>query len=192
MHAINVTIMEKQRLKISQDVLYKYLKEHDVKISRVADEMGMAPCTVTTCFQHRNNRHGNPLSFTVENIKKLNDSLHTLSEKLRSCILKFGTDKMYTNKHGRTYDPGMIEPINRLGEYLNITAVIIRLLGWIRSKKKSVFEASTAKNYGNISEKDVNAINMEIISVASFLDSVEVVPDENAFDGSKSASSSVE
>lgn len=180
--------MAKQMLKISQDCLYKYLKEHNVIISRVADEMGMSKSIVNACFLHRNNRHGNPLCFTVENVKKLNESLHTLSEKLRSCVLKFGTAKMYTNKHGRTYDPGMIEPVNRLGEYLNMTAVMECLLGWRKSKKQNVFGAPTAKNYGHISLEDVNAINMEIISVASFFDSVEVVPDENAFNGNESAS----
>lgn len=181
--------MVKQKLKISQDSLYKYLKEHGVKISRVADEMGMSSGTVTDYFQHRINRKSEPISFTVENVDKLNESLRSLSEKLLSCILKFGTDKMYTNKHGRTYDPGMIEHINRLGEYLNMTAVFECVLGWSKSKKRNVFGAPSVKNYGNISQEDVDAINLEILSVASFFDSVEVVPDEIAFDRSKSANS---
>lgn len=184
--------MAKEMLRISQDELYKYLKEHDVKMSRVAEEMGMAPATVTSCFQHRNNRHGNPRHFTVENVKKLNISLCALSEKLRSCVLKFGTDKMYTNKHGRTYDPGMIEPINRLGEFLNMTAVMERLLGWSKSKKANVFTSPSIKNFGNISEEDVNAINMEIISVASFFESVEVVPDKNTLNGDESVKALVD
>ena len=179
--------MGKQMLKLSQDDLYKYLKEHDVKVSRLAKEMGMSPSTVAPCFQHRNNRHGNPICFTVEGIRKLNESLRTLSEKLRICVLKFGTDQMYTNKHGSTYDPGMIEPINQLGEYLNMSAVIERLLGWRKTKKHTVFGAPGAKIYGNISEEDVNAINVEIISVASFFESVEVVPNENVLNGDESA-----
>lgn len=180
--------MGKRMLKISQDDLYKYLREHNVIMLRVADETGMSKSVVNACFLHRKNRYGNPLSFTVENIKKLNEALHGLSEKLRSCILKFGTEQMYTNKHGRTYDPGMIEPINQLGDYLDMTAVMERLLGWRKSKKHNVFGAPTVKNYGHISQEDVNAINMEIISVASFFDSVEVVPDENAFDGNSNSS----
>lgn len=179
-------------LKISQDDLCKYLNEHDVKMSRVADEMRMSKSLINECFLHANNRHGKPCRFTVENIRKLNESLRVLSEKLRSRILRFGTEQMYTNKHGRTYDPGMIEPVNRLGEYLNMTAVMGRLLGWSKSKKHSVFGAPTGKNYGNISQEDINVINMEIISVASFFDSVEVVPDENAFNGNETSNSSVQ
>ena len=90
---------------------------------------------------------------------------------------------MYTNKNGRTYDPGMIEPINILGEYLNMTAVIERLLGWSKSKKSNVFAAPTSKNYGNISEDDVNKINMEVLAIIGVLENVEVIPDENAFKG---------
>lgn len=181
-----------QKLKISQDELYKYLKGHDVKMSRIAEEMNVSVSTVTFCFLHRNNRHGNPLSFTVKNVGKLNEALHALSEKLRLCILKFGTDQMYTNKHGRTYDPGMIGPINQLGAYLNMAAVLERLLGWNKKTKGNVFGSPSSNNYGNISEEDVNTINVELISVASFLDSVEVVPDENAFNGDESAKTLVD
>ncbi len=175
--------MGTQKLKISQDELYKYLKEHGVKMSRIAENMKVSVSTVTSCFQHRINRLGKPLSFTVENISKLNESLGGLSEKLRSCVLKFGTSQMYTNKHGRTYDPGMIEPINQLGMYLNMTSVMGRLLGWNKKTKERVFGSPSSNNFGHISEEDVKAINIEIISVASFLDSVEVIPDENAFNG---------
>ena len=84
----------------------------------------------------------------------------------------------------------MIEPINNLGKYLNITSLICRMLGWSKSKKKNVFGAPTVKNYGNISEDDVNAINVEIMSVAGFLENVEVVPDDLAIANSKRGSGS--
>ncbi len=155
-------------------------------MSRIAENMKVSVSTVTSCFQHRINRHGKPVCFTVENISKLNESLGALSEKLRSCVLKFGTGQIYTNKHGRTYDPGMIEPINQLGMYLNMTSVMERLLGWNKKTKERVFGSPSSNNFGHISEEDVKAINIEIISVASFLDSVEVIPDENAFNGNKS------
>ena len=187
---IRATTMDKNITKISQDTLYKYIREHDVKISRIADAIGMDQGSVSACFLHLNNRHGHPKSFTVENIAKLNEGLRTFAIKLRGCMLQFGTEKMYTNKHNRTYDPGMIEPINKLGEYLNMAAVMERLLGWNKNKKLNVFSNKASKIYGNISQKDVDALNMEIISIASFFDSVEVVPDDNAFDGYSPSSSS--
>lgn len=168
---------------MSQDQLYKYLNEHGVKLSRLAELMGISVTAVTSYFRHLPNMHGNPRSFSVDNIQKLNDAIRVFSQELRACLLHFGTDKIYTNKHGRTYDPGMIEAINRLGKYLNATALICRMLGWNKSKKANVFGASTNKNYGNISKDDVDVINVEIMSVAGFLDNVEVVPDANAFGG---------
>lgn len=179
-----------EKLKMTQDALYKYIVEHDVKITRIADEMGQTRSAVASCFQHHKNRHGKPRYFSVENVAKLNDALHALAVKLRSCLLKFGTSQMYTNKHGHTYDPGMIEPINNLGEYLNMTAVIQRLLGWSKSKKNNVFGAPTVKNYGNISEEDVDKINMEVLAIIGVFENIEVTPDENAYDGSNSDSSS--
>ncbi|MDE5571782.1 MAG: hypothetical protein K2I86_07030 [Prevotella sp.] len=178
-----------QKMKISQDALYKYLNEHGVKVIRIAELMGKKPQTVISCFRHHNNSYGNPRRFSVENIRQLNDALHLIGRELRGCVITFGTDKAYTNKHGRTYDPGLIEPINRLGELLNMTFLLDKLLGWSKTKKISVFSTPSSKAYGNISEADVMTINAEVLSVAGVLEGVEVVPDDNDFDGSSSSSS---
>lgn len=180
--------MNKEKMKVSQDTLYKFILENGIKMSRIAEFMGSTPSTVLSDFCHRLNRHGNPRYFTVENIQKLNDALHVFANELRGCLLHFGTDKMYTNKHGRTYDPGMIEPINQLGKYLNATALMERMLGWSKTKKRMIFGAPSSNNYGNISEDDVDIINVEIMSIVGFLENVEVVPDENAFDGNSTSS----
>ena len=182
--------MNDVKMKMSQDQLYKYLMDHDVKLSRLAEQMGLSLTAVSAYFRHLPNMHGNPRTFSVDNIKKLNDAIRSFSQELRACLLHFGTDKMYTNKHGRTYDPGMIDAINRLGKYINTTALICRLLGWNKSKKKNVFCAPTNKNYGNISQDDVDVLNVEILSVAGFLSNVEVVPDAIAIANSKRGSGS--
>jgi hypothetical protein len=184
--------MEKQRLKMSQDALYKYLKEHDVKISRVAEEMAMSPSAALSCFIHRANRQGTPRYFTVDNIAKLNVALSAMAKNLRSCVMKFGTIQVYTNKHGRVYDPGMITPLNQVGKYLNMSGVMERVLGWSKNKKSHVFSSQANKNYGNISKEDIDNINMEIISVASFFESIEIVPDENVCNENESTKTLVE
>lgn len=177
--------MEVQKIKPSQDALYRFLLEHDVIISRLAELMGIGSSTIFSCFRHSKNRHGNPCYFSVENIEKLNKALCLIAEELRNNIIIFGSDKLYTNKHGRTYDPGMIEPLSRLGRLVNITKMTGRLLGWTKSKKESVFCTPSSKNYGNISEADVMKINAEVMLVAGILERTEVVPDERAYDGRK-------
>ena len=47
-----------------------------------------------------------------------------------------------------------------------------------------MFSSPATKNYGNISESDVNAINAEVLSVAGVLEGTEVVPDDDAYDDS--------
>ena len=178
-------------MKMSQDQLYKYLTDHDVKVIRLAELMGKTPAVIISNFRHHKNAHGYPRRFSVENIRQLNEALQAIARELRGCVLTFGTDQMYTNKHGRTYDPGLIEPLNRLGELLNLTALVNRLLGWNKGKKTSILTDKISKAYGNISEADVMTINAEVLAVAGVLEGVEVVPDENAFDGSPSGGSSI-
>lgn len=180
--------MVQYKTKMSQDAIYKFLTDHDVKISRLADLMGVIPTFVISCFRHNNNSNGNPRYFSKENIEKLNVALQQYSADLRSCVMTFGTDKMYTNKQGRVYDPGMLEPLNQLGEQMNLIGLTSRILGWSKSKKRSVFSSPTSKAYGNISETDIMAINAEILAVAGMLDNVEVVPDDKAFDGNSTSS----
>ena len=178
--------MTNEKMKMSQDQLFKYLTEHDVILTRLSEMMGISDSAIIAIFRRRPDRHGNPRHFTVENIQKLNKALAEFSYKLRCCLLHFGTDQMFTNKHGRTYDPGMIEPINKLGKLINTTALFERLLGWSKGKKRMVFGAPASKNYGNISQDDVDVLNVEIVSVAGFLSNVEVEPDANALgDGAK-------
>ena len=180
--------MDTAKVKMTQDALYKYLTDHDVKISRIAELMGLGPNCVISCFRHNNNSHGNPRYFSVENIQKLNEALPKLAMQLRFSLITFGSDKMYANRHGRVYDPGMIEPLNELGELMNLIGLTGRLLGWSKSKKMSVFSSPTSKAYGHITESDITTINTEIISVAGVLENIEVVPDDNAYDGNSTSS----
>lgn len=173
--------MENKKMKITQDALYKYLTEHDVKLSRIAELMGQAPQLVIAYFRHDKNRHGVPRVFSVENIQKLNAALPKYVGELRQHVLTFGTEQKYTNKHGRTYDPGMIEPINALGKLLNMTGLASRVLGWNKIKKTKIFSAPSSKIYGNISEDDVMAINAETLAIAGALENMEVVPEDNAY-----------
>jgi len=178
--------MEQQKIKMSQDELYQYLNDHDVKVIRLAELMGKTPAVIISNFRHHANAHGNPRRFSVENCRQLTEALHVIASELRGCVMKFGTEETYTNTHGRTYDPGMIKPINRVGELMNLTQLAERLLGWNKGKRTSVLSDTNSKAYGNVSKSDVLLINIEIASVAGVLDLVEVVPDKEAFDGGSS------
>ena len=162
---------------MSQDELYEYLTAHDVKTIRIAELMGKTPQTIISCFKHHKNAHGYPRRFSVENIAQLNDALSVIAKELRSCVLTFGTPDKYTNNHGKTYDPGLIEPIKKVGELLNLTGLTTRLFRWKKSKKEAIMSDASSKSYGNISEllalrsiiKKLRLINHGIILIIRLL-----------------------
>ena len=168
------------KIKVSQDTLYHYLLAHDVKMLRLSEMIGTDGDTVTSCFRRRKDRNGVPRRFSAENIRRLNEALPLLANELRQRVLVFGSGQTFTNKNGRMYDPGLIEPMRVLGRYLNITGIVTRVCGWSKAKKASVFGRRTTTLYGNISESDVIAINTEVLSVAAVLDSYELVADDDS------------
>lgn len=171
--------MMTQKEKVTQDELYKFLLKHDVKLSRLADMIGVVPEVVLSCFKHHNDWHGRPRKFNAEHIALLNDALQQLAEKLMDCRLEFGSASVYTNKNGNTYDPALIDPIKRIGKYLNITGMLQRVLGWSPSKKSNVLSRSSGKMAGHISMDDVVAINAELQSIANVLSGYEIVLEES-------------
>jgi hypothetical protein len=162
------------KIQVTQDTLYEYLTAHDVKMIRLSELLDCSNDTLTACFQHRKDKHGNPRTLSPYYIAKINDVLPRLAEEIEARLLKFGSERMYTNTHGRTYDPGMIEPMKELGKYLNITSLTRRLLGWSQNKKSSVLCRPNAINYGSITEQDVVVINTEALAVAAVLSSYKL------------------
>ena len=163
------------KIQVSQDTLYDFLTTHDVKMIRLSEMLHCSNDTLTACFQHRKDKYGTPRTLSAFYIQKINNVLPRLADEIESCLLTFGSEHMYTNTHGRTYDPGMIEPLKELGKYLNITGLTRRLLGWSQNKKSSVLCRPNALNYGSITESDVIAVNNEILSIAAVLSKYEII-----------------
>ena len=170
-----------KKVQISQDTLYKYLTEHGVTVSRLAELMNTTAANINSCFLHHKNSDGSIRRFTSRNIPELNQALEKMAEDIRSRVLTFGSDQTFTNQRGNTYDPALVERMkNDVGYYFNLTALCEKVLGWKKSKKHNVLETISSKVYGYISQDDVNRINAELLSVAGVLSSYEVVPDEGS------------
>jgi len=175
-----------EKVKVSQDKLYEYLKAHDVKLVRIAELMGKSLSVVSSCFLHHKDVHGKPRCFSVENIELLNKALPVIAEEMRGCLMTFGSPKTFKNSWGFTYDPALVEPMKRVGRYMSIGPLTERLLDWSRSKCKNTLNDLNGPVCGNIMEGDVMSINTELIAVAAVLEKYEVVPDEDAYDSSSS------
>lgn len=172
--------MEQQKLQITQDVLYQYLLEHNVNLSGLAREMGANATMVGGCFKHTPDRHGKPRRFTPDTLPQLNEGLQRMAQHIRESLVGWGSDQMFTNKRGVTYDPGTMPQIKQLSAWFNLTLLLIRVLGWTESKKNVTFSAPTAGIYGCISQDDVNRINAELLAVSGVLSGYEVVMPEES------------
>lgn len=173
-----------EKIKVSSDTLYKYLLEHNFVISVLSDSMGVSYAIVSGCFRHSQNRYGNPIKFSSANIKKMNDAIMQIASEMRNSLVVFGTKQMFTNQHGTTYDPGLIEPIKQgVGKFFKLRGLTEKVLGWNVAKCGMTFSSPSSKIYGNISREDVNRINAELLAVAGVLSSYEVVAEEDLISG---------
>ena len=67
------------------------------------------------------------------------------------------------------YDRELVEPMKKIGELVNLTALTERVLGWSKKKKESILVSPSSKVYGNITEADAAAINTELLTIAGVL-----------------------
>lgn len=163
------------KILITQDTLYKFLINHDVKLVRLAELSGMSETSIHVCFKHYPLPSGQPRLFTRQALELLNEALEVMAEDLRGCLLQFGTEQVFTNQRGNTYDPGLLEPMKRIGKYLNLTAVVNRVLGWNKRKKENILVTPSSKVYGCISREDAERINEELLLVSGAMMSYELV-----------------
>jgi hypothetical protein len=168
-----------EKVKVTQDVLYQFIVEHNVNLSGIAREMQANPTLVAGCFKRNLDRHGKPRRFTPETLPRLNEGINRFAEKLQQSIIPFGSDQVFTNNRGTTYDPGAIQAVKNLSQYFNLTAFILRVIGWNETKKNATLSAPSSKAYGCISRDDANRINAELLAVAGVLMNYEVVIEEN-------------
>ena len=171
--------MTNGKIKVTADTLYKFLVEHDFTISRLSGYMGVSNSSLMGSFCHDLDRLGRPRKFSAGHIKKLNDAIVRVAEDMRGRVLVFGSDKVFTNQRGATYDPGLLEPINQgIGKFFKIRRMTERVLGWNLGKWANTLSAPSSKIYGNITRGDADRLNAELLSVAGVLSSHEVVADD--------------
>ena len=164
-----------EKVQMSQDTLFDFLVAHNVKLTRIGELMGMNDANLNAYFQHFNDNHGRPRKFSAAHIQKLNEALPVLSQEISACKLTFGSPEVRTNKWGKTYDPGLVEPLKRVGRYLNLTALAEKVLGWNKRKKSSNIAAKSSKSYGNITADDAAKVNAELVAVSAVLGTAEVI-----------------
>jgi len=175
------------KIQVSQDILRDFIRDHDLKLVRLAELTGLSEASINVCFRHRKGTNGLPRTFTSQNIQKINEALPQIADALQGCILKFGGDT-FDNNRGKTYDRALVKPMKKLGEWFKLTALVKRILGWNQDKKEATLVSPSSKRYGCITKEDADRLNAELLSVAAVLSSYEVVeqnPDKDAINPDK-------
>jgi len=174
------TYMDKT--KVSQDFLFNFITERGINVSTLASLMGLSTTMVNGCFRHNKDKNGNPRNFPIRSIARLNTAIEELSNQLRSCLITFGSDSVYTNKRGAIYDPGTIDSIKLLHKYFKLSKFLKYALGWSESKKSIVLNIPSSKGYGCVTADDVERINAAITEVIIVFNNIEVMADVSRID----------
>lgn len=170
--------MEQQKTKISPDFLYKYIKDHNIILLKIAEKMGVSYSIVNRSFRHGKDRLGKPIYFSPSNIKKLNEAISEMAVDIRNCQLQFGSSQTFTNLHGTTYDPALVDGFRIIGHYFKLNGLTHKVLGWNTTKNNTTLSVQKSPVYGNITREDADRINAELLAVAGVLSSYEVVADD--------------
>lgn len=163
-----------KKVQISQDALYEYLKEHGVKIVRLAELTGLSTTTFNLCFKHAPYPNGTLRAFSAKAVEAINKALPKMAIGIADCVMTFGSEQTYVNQLGMCYDPALIERIKNVGNWINLTVMARKALGWSFYMKEAKLNTPSSASYGNITQEDVNRINAELLSVAGMLYGVEL------------------
>lgn len=169
-----------KKVQISQDQLYKFWTGHDLKLVRLAELTGLSEASINVCFKHYLGTNGKPRVFTPQAIAKINAALPVIADEIRGCVMDFEPGKLPANQRGKVYNPTLVEPMKKIGDYINITAMTYKLLKWSQNKKECVLVTKSSKIYGNITEEEVTIVNNELLSVSGMLSGYEVTVSDSS------------
>lgn len=142
--------------------------------------MGVSESIVRGCFKHDINCRGKFLRFSEGNIQKMNDALHRLAADIRACQLNFGQGETFTNRCGRVYDRSIADQVKQgMMRIFVVKDIVSRVLGWNELKCKARLCSTGSVTYSNVECADCERLNDELISIASVLESYEVVSDQH-------------
>lgn len=164
-----------EKIPVSQDELYTFLKGCYFIKAALAKRMGVSESILGGCFRHVLNRHGKPLSFSKANIERLNAALQQIAEELIDSKLKCSDEAGSATKRFVNDDPAIIESMRRIGEYIKLNRLTEKVLGWGKKKCDRNINLKDPNPHVHISREEIDRINAEILSIASTLAKCEVV-----------------
>lgn len=164
--------MNDREIRIPITSLKDYLNEVGITVTSLAELSGVSRLHLQKCLSGEvDERNGAVRTMSDESLARVQDGLHELSLQLKYVFILYNTDQEVVKRNGCRYCPGCVDQIKeQLSPYMSIQPFLEYALGWNRSKIRNVMDIKKGASYGNISQDDVNRINVTLAEVATRLD----------------------
>ena len=168
--------MERE-IKIPVTRLKNYLNEVGLTATALADLSGIHVRHLQKCLAGEvDQRNGTVRTMSDDNLAHLQDALHELSLRLKYIFIFYNTDLEEVKRNGKRYCKDCVRQIkHELSPYFVVLPFMMYALGWNRSKVRNVMDIEKGFAFGNISQDDVNRINLKLAEIATMLDRLTLV-----------------
>ena len=162
---------------ISERKLKEYLKELGITVNVLSEYSGINLGHLTMCLNGTiDSRNGCSRILSEDKLKQLQDALHEIALKLKYVFIFYNTDFEVVKQNGNRYCSNCVDQIkDQLSPYFKLLPFMEYALGWNKSKVCNVINSKKSISYGNISQQDVNRINIVLAEIAALLDRITLV-----------------
>ena len=173
--AANMELQREVRIPVTR--LREYLNEVGITVTTLAELSGINTRHLQKCLAGEvDQRNGAIRTLSDENLALLQDALHRLAISLKYVFIFYNPATQTEKRNGKWYCKDCVKQIKQqLSPYFNILPFMIYALGWTRSKVRNVMDIEKGFAYGNISQDDVNRINVKLAEIAARLDTLTLV-----------------
>lgn len=168
--------MERE-IRIPVTRLKDYLGEVGINVSALAELADINVTHLHKCLSGEvDGRNGSVRTMSDDNLSRLQEALHQLAMKLKYTFILYNEDLEVVKQGGRRYCKDCVDQIKQqLPPYISVLPFMQYALGWSRSKVLNVMNCKNGFAYGNISQDDVNTVNLKLAEVSTRLDLLTIV-----------------
>jgi hypothetical protein len=170
--------MELQReIRVPVTRLRDYLNEVGLTVTALAELSGIGTRHLQKCLVGEvDQRNGAVRTMSDENMALLQDALHRLAVNLKYLFIFYNPELEVVKRSGNRYCKDCVYQIKeQLSPYFNVLPFMMYALGWNRSKVRNVMDIEKGIAFGNISQDDVNTVNLKLAEVSTRLDLLTIV-----------------
>lgn len=169
--------MGEREIRIPITDMKDYLKEVGITITALSRLSGINLTHLRMCMDGRvDERTGRKRTMSDNKLKNLQEALHQLSLNLKHIFIFYNTDLEEVKHNGNRYCKDCVKQLReQLSPYFRLQPFMQYALGWNWSKVRNTIDNKKSITYGNISQADVNRINIKLAEIATRLDKLTVI-----------------